>query len=193
MEAEGREAPLWQGWFLFICITSRGFPGGASVKELACQRWIPGSGRSPGVGNGSTIQDSSLENSMGKGAWLATVHGVVKTRQEWTAEHTHTHTHTHTRTPGGESGSPLQCSCLHSPMHRGAWCVTVHGAAKSQILLISTQACKLKQTYGRWVINTWKIITEDFRNHFLTFYIGYIVYYFSLTYLLSFIPRILSQ
>ena len=39
---------------------------------------IPGSGRSPGVGNGNPIQYSHLENSMDRGAWWATVHGVAK-------------------------------------------------------------------------------------------------------------------
>ena len=38
---------------------------------------IPGSGRSPGVGNGNTLQYSCLKNSMDRGAW-ATVHGVRK-------------------------------------------------------------------------------------------------------------------
>ena len=39
---------------------------------------IPGSGRSPGGGNGSLLQYSCLENSMGKGAWQATGQGVSK-------------------------------------------------------------------------------------------------------------------
>ena len=42
---------------------------------------IPGSGRSPGEGNGSPLQYSCLENSMDRGAWWATVHGVTKS---WT-------------------------------------------------------------------------------------------------------------
>ena len=37
---------------------------------------IPGLGRSPGGGNGNPLQYSYLENSMGRGAWLATVHGA---------------------------------------------------------------------------------------------------------------------
>ena len=36
---------------------------------------IPGSGRSPGVGNGNPFHYSYLENLMDKGAWQATVHG----------------------------------------------------------------------------------------------------------------------
>ena len=38
---------------------------------------IPGVGRSPGVGNGNPLQYSCLENSMDRGAWRATVHGVA--------------------------------------------------------------------------------------------------------------------
>ena len=39
---------------------------------------IPGSGRYPGAGNGNPLQYSSLENSMERGAWQTTVHGVAK-------------------------------------------------------------------------------------------------------------------
>ena len=39
---------------------------------------IPGLGRSPGVGNGNPLQYSCLENSMDKGAWQVTVHGVTE-------------------------------------------------------------------------------------------------------------------
>ena len=41
---------------------------------------IPGSGRSPGGGHGNSLQYSSLENSMDRGAWQATIHGVAKSR-----------------------------------------------------------------------------------------------------------------
>ena len=39
---------------------------------------IPGSGRSPGEGNGNPLQDACLENSMDRGAWQATVYGATK-------------------------------------------------------------------------------------------------------------------
>ena len=39
---------------------------------------IPGSGRSPGGGQGNPLQFSSLENSMDRGAWQATVDGVAR-------------------------------------------------------------------------------------------------------------------
>ena len=38
----------------------------------------PGSGKSPGEGNGHPLQYSGLENSVDRGAWQATVHGVAK-------------------------------------------------------------------------------------------------------------------
>ena len=60
------------------------FPGGsdgkASAYSVGALGSIPGSGRSPGEGNGNPLQYSCLENSMDRGAWLATVHGVAKTR-----------------------------------------------------------------------------------------------------------------
>ena len=39
---------------------------------------IPGSGKSPGGGNGNPFQYSYLENPMDGGAWQAAVHGVTK-------------------------------------------------------------------------------------------------------------------
>ena len=39
---------------------------------------IPGSGRSPGEGNGNPLQCSCLENPMDRGAWRATVLGIAK-------------------------------------------------------------------------------------------------------------------
>ena len=39
---------------------------------------IPGLGRSPGGGNGNTLQYSCLEKPMDRGAWRATVHGVAE-------------------------------------------------------------------------------------------------------------------
>ena len=59
-----------------------GFPGGSDGKESTCSSGdlcsIPGSGRSPGEGNGNPLQYSCLENSMVSGAWWATIHGVAK-------------------------------------------------------------------------------------------------------------------
>ena len=63
----------------------KGFPGSSAGKESACNAedpsLIPGSGRSPGEGVGYPLQYSCLENSMDRGAWQATVHGITKS---WT-------------------------------------------------------------------------------------------------------------
>ena len=60
------------------------FPGGSEVNASACNAGdlgsIPGSGRSPGEGNGNPLQYSCLENPMDGGAWWATVHRVAKSQ-----------------------------------------------------------------------------------------------------------------
>ena len=60
------------------------FPGNsdgkASAYNAADPDSIPGSGRSPGEGNGNPLQYSCLENPMDGGAWWATNHGVAKSR-----------------------------------------------------------------------------------------------------------------
>ena len=59
-----------------------GFPGGSVGRESTCNVGdlgsVPGLGRSPGEGNGNPLQYSRLENSMDRGTWRATVHGVTK-------------------------------------------------------------------------------------------------------------------
>ena len=66
-----------------------GFPGGSDGKESSRkagdQGLIPGSRRSPRKGNGYPLQHSCLENSMDRGAWQATVHGVTKSRTQLSA------------------------------------------------------------------------------------------------------------
>ena len=58
------------------------FPGVSAVKNLPASAGdlgsIPGSGRSPGEGNGNPVQYSCLGHPMDRGAWWATVHGVQK-------------------------------------------------------------------------------------------------------------------
>ena len=74
---------------------NRGFPGGAVVKNPLANAGdtrdvglIPGSGRSPGVGNGNPLQSSCLENSMERGDWWAILHGATKSPTQLS---THTH------------------------------------------------------------------------------------------------------
>ena len=58
-----------------------GFLSGSNGKESttnADQSSIPGLGRYPGEGNGYPLQHSCLQNSMDRGAWQATVHGITE-------------------------------------------------------------------------------------------------------------------
>ena len=56
--------------------------GGSDSKESASDTedldLIPGSGKSPGEGNGHALQYSCLENSIDRGVWQAIVHGVAR-------------------------------------------------------------------------------------------------------------------
>ena len=119
----------------------RGLPGGSDSKKSACNAGdlgsIPGL-RSPGEGNGYPLQYSCLENSMDRGAWWATVHGVTKSQSQLS-------NFSSLHFPGGSAGKesactagdpglipgwgrslgegngyPLQYSCLKNSMDRGA-------------------------------------------------------------------------
>ena len=61
-----------------------GFPAYLDGKESACNAEdpgsIPGSGRSPGEGNGDPLQYSCLKNSVDRGARWATVYGVTESQ-----------------------------------------------------------------------------------------------------------------
>ena len=90
-----------------------GFPGSAVVKKLPANAGdaeglglTSGLGRSPGEGNGNSLQYFCLENPMDRGAWQATVHGVAKCRTQLS-------THVHIREKGKEC-QELRRKC-HQP------------------------------------------------------------------------------
>ena len=80
-----------------------------SGKESACNAGdlgsIPESGRSSGEGNGNPLQYSCLENSMDRGAWWATVHGVTKSQTRLRLTYTH-------RLPSGAASGRRNSSVL---------------------------------------------------------------------------------
>ena len=71
---------LWPVHFSFYYHVD--FPGGSDSKASACNVGdlgsIPGSGRSPGEGNGDPLQYPCLENPMDGGAWWTTVYRVAE-------------------------------------------------------------------------------------------------------------------
>ena len=85
-----------------------------------------------GVGNGTPLQYSCLENPMDRGAWWAAVHGVARSRTRlsfWL------HFHFSLSCIGEGNGNPLQCSRLENPRDRGAWWAAVYGVAQSRTQL----------------------------------------------------------
>ena len=86
-------------------VSTQYFPSGATGKESACNAGdprgaglIPGSGSSPGGGNGNPFQYSCLENPMDRGASWATVHETTKSHTQL-SDWTHTCTHKHWSLP----------------------------------------------------------------------------------------------
>ena len=81
--------------FIWNLQTIQGFPGGSEVKASAWNAGdmgsIPGSGRSPGEGNGNPLQYYCLKNPMDRGAWQTTVHGVAKESDRTERLHFHFH------------------------------------------------------------------------------------------------------
>ena len=59
----------------------------ANVGDIRDAGLIPGLGRSPGEGNGNPLQYSYLENSMDRGAWWATVYGIIRVGPYRSIEH----------------------------------------------------------------------------------------------------------
>ena len=61
-----------------------GFPGGSVVKNPPANAGdmglIPGSGRSPGEGNGNPLQYTCLGNPMARKALWTTLHGIAKSQ-----------------------------------------------------------------------------------------------------------------
>ena len=98
-----------------------GFPGGSKGEESACNPedvgLIPGSGRSPGEGEGYPHLYSCLENSTDRGAWQATVHGVAEldTTEQLTLSH-------------------FQCE-IHTAIQRFTWKKNVKNLMKHFILI----------------------------------------------------------
>ena len=79
---------FWNLFSIPVVYLSMGFPGGTVVKNCLPMEEkqaedvgsIPGSGRSPGGGNGNPLQYSCLGNPMDRGAWWATVHEITKSQ-----------------------------------------------------------------------------------------------------------------
>ena len=101
--------------------------GGSVVKNLPINAGAiedlgsnPGSGRSPGVGNGSPLQYSCLENPMDRGAWQTTYSPWGRKESDMTEQaHTRSHTQTHTYSP---TSGLICCVISGEPLHSNSFC-----------------------------------------------------------------------
>ena len=89
IETHSHHSPVYKTLVIaFACSYNEGFPRGSVVKDLAANMGdmgsVPGWGRSPGEGNGNSVQHSCLENSKDRGAWWGAVHGVAKSQTRLT-------------------------------------------------------------------------------------------------------------
>ena len=113
------------------------FPGSSDGKESTCNVGnlgsIPGLGRSHGEVKGYPLQYSGLENSMDRGVWGVTVHGVLVGQDSVILALTGSSEVKASASNVGNSGlipgsgrgegngNTLQYSCLENPMDRGVW------------------------------------------------------------------------
>ena len=117
------------------------FLGGSVVKNLPANAGdtgegglVPGSGRSPGEGNGNLFQYSCLNNPMDREAWRATVHGVAESQTKlsnWTQAHIRTdciHRELYSVFYGDLNGKEI--------LKRGDTCVSI---ADSPCFIVHTQ------------------------------------------------------
>ena len=86
--ASKKQALMWPGgrvgWWEMKLMMDKGFPGGSVIKNLPANvrdtGSIPGSGRSPGEGNGNPVQYPCRGSPVDRGAWQ--VHGVTKSQTQ---------------------------------------------------------------------------------------------------------------
>ena len=83
------EPDILSDFYLDLPCSSEGKESAFNAGDLGS---IPGFGRSPGEGNGNSLQHSCLENPMDRGAWQATVRGVTQSRTWLRDQHYYTET-----------------------------------------------------------------------------------------------------
>ena len=83
---------LYHGWGFPADLVVENPP--ANAGNIGYMSSIPGSGRSPGRGNGNPLQYSCLKNTTDRGAWQATVHEAAKESDLTERLNTDTHAHT---------------------------------------------------------------------------------------------------
>ena len=127
------------------------FPGCSVVKKLPANigvsedvGLIPGSGRSPGGGNGNPLQDSCLKNPMDRGAWWVTVHGVPKSQTRLSIRAIH------------KPGTACACDVCFCVGGGGRACTHIHSCACT---------LTLEAGEGTLYFSQFWYMFENFHNH----------------------------
>ena len=150
--------------FLFFYL---GFPCGSDGKESTCNAGdlgsSPGLVRSPGEGNGNTLQHSCLGTLLERGAWRATVHGAVKSQARLRGKHCHL-----------SKGTLMDVSpCRHRSQGQslsGCWVSSIHTWASASwysrawFLVHWTELSRTPSSELRlpwmWLNKTWKMALD---------------------------------
>ena len=142
----------------------RDFPGGRVVKyphanagDPRDKSLIPGTGRSPGVGNSNPSQYSCLENSMGRGAWWAIVQGVAKSQtrlSNWA--------HAVSATEHLQGPSTLKCAHTSSfKPHSKPYIADTTISPIQQVRKQDLSAWILMDVYKKWGLVIWVTLTKS--------------------------------
>ena len=126
---------------IVVCI--KGFPGGSDGKESACNAEdlgsMPGLGGSLREGVGNPLHYSCLKNFMDRGAWLATVHRVTKSRTHWV-----TNTFSVSNKQFTElSKEPGLLPCTQTASRR-----QTHASVRSLIGWLGKRACRCRRPFS---------------------------------------------
>jgi len=79
LESKGLSRVFSNTTVMVVLVVKNLLANAGNVRDMGL---IPGSGRSPGGGQGNLLQYSCLENPMDRGAWWAMVHKVAKSRTQ---------------------------------------------------------------------------------------------------------------
>ena len=129
------EMELWKWQYTYVdflsetyypsLIMRRGFPGSSVSKESTCNAGdassVPGSGRSPGEGNGNPFRYPCLGNPMDRGAWWPIVHGVARAEHDLATKPPPPpimRKHQTNPNGGGEPSLVVQWLRVHTPVQR---------------------------------------------------------------------------
>ena len=121
---------------------------------------ICGLGRSPGEGNGNSLQYSCLENLMNRGAWQTTVQGLQRINHDWVTKHTPTLLRciivivcVYAGFPGGASGKEPAYQCRPKGGRFNPWVRKIPWRRKWQLTPVFFPG----ESHGQWSLVSYSL------------------------------------